>query len=165
MIRIKIRSELMLSGVNMVQHAYELANWAHKGQLYIPKIDRSIPYMDHVARVVQRVNEVGGDTGEKTVAWLHDVVEDSSITQVVINKEFPTYVSLAVEAITKKNFETYTEYIQRVKTNTIARFVKLKDLEENISNCIDRVEWEEHLEKYGKAIMELGGVNWGRLDE
>ena len=166
MIRIKIRSELMLSGVNMVQHAYELANWAHKGQLYIPKIDRSIPYMDHVTRVVQRVNEGGGDTGGKTVAWLHDVVEDTSITQEVINDEFPPYIAFAVEAITRiKERETYVEYILRVKTNAIARFVKLNDLQENISNCKDDVDWSELLQRYEKAVIELGGTSWGILDE
>ncbi len=156
----------MLHDIDMVLHAYQLAAWAHKGQLYTTNTEGGLPYIHHVAQVVQRGHVKGAGLGETAVAWLHDVVEDTSITQEIINMEFPTYVSLAVEAIIRiKEEETYLEYIQRVRTNAMARFVKLSDLAENISNCKGDEDWSVLLRGYEKAVIELGGASWGILDE
>ena len=95
----------------------------------------------------------------KTVALLHDVVEDSDWTLEDLRKEgLPEEVVQAVGILTKKRNENYEEYILRVKQNPLARQVKLADLQHNsdlsrLANVTDRDR--KRVAKYQKAIAFL----------
>lgn len=89
-------------------------------------------------------------------AVLHDVVEDSSVTLGDLRAEgFPESVVDAVEALTKRQGESYEEFILRAAANAIARTVKPADL---LDNCdLSRIpapgpEDFERLKKYQEAI-------------
>lgn len=73
----------------------------------------------------------------RAVGFLHDVVEDTHITlQDLTDLGFPTEVTDAVEALTRREEERYFDYIQRVSRNRIAHAVKIADLKDNMDRLI-----------------------------
>jgi (p)ppGpp synthase/HD superfamily hydrolase len=87
-----------------------------------------MPYAAHPEFVASQMDT---DT-ERAVAWLHDVVEDTSVTLADLKQVFPREITDAVDAITKRADEAYDSYIARVKNNPVARKVKLADLRHNM---------------------------------
>ncbi|MCR5784474.1 MAG: GTP pyrophosphokinase [Eubacterium sp.] len=86
------------------------------------------PYIAHPMAVADLVET----DDEKTLAYLHDVVEDTDVTLSDLKElGFSERIVEAVDAITKKADETRQEYLLRVKNNSLARAVKLADLEHN----------------------------------
>lgn len=85
-------------------------------------------YFQHVERVA---NNFQDDAVCQTVAYLHDVVEDTDVS--LGDLDFPSDVVKAVQAITRRDDETYAEFIARVSTNEIARQVKIADLKDNLN--------------------------------
>ncbi len=135
----------------LYQQALEIAEDAHKGQVDKAGVD----YIQHPLFVASLVE---GELA-KTVALLHDVVEDSDWTLEDLRKEgLPEEVVQAVGILTKKRNENYEEYILRVKQNPLARQVKLADLKHNsdlsrLANVTDRDR--KRVAKYQKAIAFL----------
>lgn len=133
------------------QQALAIAKDAHKGQVDKAGVD----YIQHPLFVASLVE---GELA-KTVALLHDVVEDSDWTLEDLRKEgLPDEVVQAVGILTKKRNENYEEYILRVKQNPLARQVKLADLQHNsdlsrLANVTDRDR--KRVAKYQKAISFL----------
>lgn len=132
----------------LYQQALAIAKDAHKGQ-----VDKA--GMDYIQHPLFVASLVEGELA-KTVALLHDVVEDSDWT---LRKEgLPEEVVQAVGIITKKRNENYEEYILRVKQNPLARQVKLADLYHNsdlsrLANVTDRDR--KRVAKYQQAIAFL----------
>jgi len=109
-----------------VEKAISLATKAHEGQTRWG----GEPYIVHpqaVAKAVQRLNET-----TICVAWLHDVVEDTDVTIDEIRDGFGESVADGVYAITKKEKESYKDYILRVSDNMYATTVKIADLKDNL---------------------------------
>ncbi len=97
---------------------------AHKGQ----KDKGGHLYIWHPIRVALNVK----DLSKKRVALLHDVLEDTNYTMESLNflndneKE-------ALSLLTHDDGKPYMIYIHNLKKNSIARAVKLADLEQNMS--------------------------------
>lgn len=70
----------------------------------------------------------------KTVAYLHDILEDTDCTSTVLHDEgFSEEIIDAVVAITRRKDEQfYFDFIERVSENPIAKIVKICDLENNM---------------------------------
>jgi (p)ppGpp synthase/HD superfamily hydrolase len=69
----------------------------------------------------------------RTAAVLHDVVEDCEITPDQLRAEgFSEPIVAAVESLTKREGETYDEFIERAGRHPIALQVKIADLTENL---------------------------------
>jgi len=144
-----------LKGKEMYSLAYQLAKKAHAGQ---KRKDKKTPYFEHVKEVASRVS--GWDL--KTVAILHDTIEDTKITaEFLLNKRFPKHVVAAVVALTKpKDCKDYLAEVRRkVLPNKLARVVKISD---NYANMRDRVsEWaksakaRKKLHEYASSIALL----------
>lgn len=108
--------------------ALELATKAHRQQT---RWDKKTPYITHPVKVAEMVE---GDL-EKVVAYLHDVVEDTSYSLDDLRREgFPKLIVDAVDAITKRDGESYGEYIPRVCENRLAMVVKIADITHNLEN-------------------------------
>ena len=109
---------------DMVLRALEIAAAAHSGQ-----VDKSgVAYILHPITVAGLVET----PEEKTVAYLHDVVEDTAVTLEDLRKEgFPDVIVEAVDAMTRRDGEQRDAYLKRVKNDPIARKVKLADLTHN----------------------------------
>lgn len=126
-------------------------SWARR--LHEHQKDRvtGAPYITHVERVVALVD---GDDA-KTVAWLHDVVEDTDVTLYdLCRAEFPDVVLDAVNALTRKG-EPYSEYIDHIHAcgPQLARVVKIADLRDHLQpHCPERLR-----PRYERALALLTG--------
>lgn len=112
------------------------------------------PYIGHPQRVAALVSTPLG----KTVAWLHDTMEDTGYTENMMRADgFSEQVIEAVLLLTHKPHEPYMEYVRRLVANPIAWQVKLADLADNMN--IDRLPAGERdseatrrrMSKYAKA--------------
>jgi len=110
--------------MNDLERAIELAVTA-----YARQTDKAgATYIRHPLRVMQQM-----DTEEERIAAvLHDVVEDTSYTLDDIEDEFGATIRDAVDALTKRDNESYQEFAARAATNDIARTVKIADIEDNM---------------------------------
>lgn len=135
----------------MLEKAILIATSAHKGQT-----DKAgEPYILHLLRVMfSRKSEA-----ERICAVLHDVIEDTDITlEYLRNEGFSEEVLSVLDALTKRNGETYDEFIDRIISNKIACHVKLADLCDNmdLSRIKNPTEKDyERIEKYRKAADRI----------
>ena len=106
---------------SLLESARLLSKQAHSNQVDKAGVDY---FSGHIKTVVSGVTS----TKEKIVAYLHDIVEDTDITIEKIYKEFGEEIGDAVKAITKSGEMDYTEYIEGIKANELARAVKIADL-------------------------------------
>ena len=130
------------------EKAYEIAKRAHLGQVDKAGED----YIKHPEKVASFVKT----DEEKTVAYLHDVIEDTELTlEDLYECGFSKEVIEAVDIITKKRGEDYQSYLNSVKKNKLARAVKLADLRHNsdLTRLAKVTEKDiKRKEKYQKAI-------------
>lgn len=113
------------------------------------------PYVLHPLRMMQAVT----GTTEKIVAVLHDVVEDSDWTFEQLSAEgFSADVIAALQCVTKRDGESYEQFVERAATNPVATAVKLADLEDNMMlTRLAKVAARdlERIAKYHKAWIRL----------
>lgn len=88
------------------------------------------PYVNHLAFVVGLLANENDDV--IATAWLHDSVEDTEVSLNDISELFGSVIADSVNAITKRQGESYQDYLSRVKSNDIARKVKIADLTHNM---------------------------------
>lgn len=141
----------------MVNKAERLAIKAHAGQ----KDKAGKDYFEaHVAVVA---NGIIGDPIAKAVAFLHDTVEDTSVTIEDIRAEFPKEVADAVDVLTHRKGMSYAEYLWRIQQNRTAVKVKLSDLRSNMdTKRLPQPLTEKDIsrtKKYRRAYLMLGGAN------
>ena len=134
----------------MVEKAEAFAKKAHEGQ-----VDKSgKPYFGHPKAVAAMVE---GEV-EKTVAYLHDVVEDTGVSVEEIRSLFGDEVADAVDLLTHREGVPYFDYVEKIKANPVARRVKMADLTHNMDlSRLDTVTEKDlkRIEKYKKAYAML----------
>ena len=109
--------------------AEQLARAAHADQT--DKAGR--PYVEHLERVAGRMD----DDGQRAVAWLHDVLEDTTANaDNLIRAGIDPSVVADVEALTRGAHERYAGYIERLRERGSARAVavKLADLADHLEH-------------------------------
>lgn len=113
------------------------------------------PYIEHPFRVMN----AGQTLQEKIVGILHDVVEDTEWTQEALSEEnFSEEIVNGVDAMTRRDHETYDEYLLRVEQNPVAVRVKLNDLTDNMDiRRYDELTAHdfERMKRYLKAYKQL----------
>lgn len=107
----------------MTIKAMQLAYEAHAGQVDY----NNVPYIFHPYHLAEQMD----DEISCTVALLHDVVEDTSLTIEDLEQKFPNSVTEVVKLLTHDDNVDYFDYVRKIKTNPIATKVKLADLEHN----------------------------------
>lgn len=138
-----------------VEDTIQIALDAHRGTT-----DRyGQPYIVHPLRLMLSLPL--NDTDGQIVALLHDVVEDTAVSLNDLRKRgYPNHILEAVDALTRRDGESYDEFIQRIKPNPLARRVKLADLRDNM-NIVRLPEVTDdntkHFARYRKAWRELTG--------
>jgi (p)ppGpp synthase/HD superfamily hydrolase len=136
-----------------VEDAVSIAARAHRGQT-----DKAgAPYLLHPLRLMLRMETEAA----MMAAVLHDVVEDTEWTLERLREAgFSDEVLEAVDCLTHREGESYQQFVERVRTNPIARQVKIADLEDNMNvRRIDQLGPRdlERLEKYHRAWRVLTG--------
>lgn len=115
------------------------------------------PYILHCLWVMDRVRHLGYKY--MIVAVLHDLLEDTRWTTIdLIQEGFDPELVEAIDVLTKRPKQIYTDYIKLVKSNKFAREVKLRDLEHN--SKITRLKGiskkdTQRMVKYNKAYLTL----------
>jgi (p)ppGpp synthase/HD superfamily hydrolase len=134
--------------------ALRLCYEAHNGQL-----DKGgAPYVFHPMHLAEQMT-----TEEATiVALLHDVVEDTKYTLADIAAlGFGDSVIEALALLTHDKSVSYNDYIAEIKSNDIAKQVKLADLAHNADLTRLNVITEKDIarrEKYLSSICTLSTV-------
>lgn len=135
----------------MTKKALKLSFEAHKEQ----KDKGGLPYVYHPFHLAEQMKSEEA----VVVALLHDVVEDTDRSLDDIRAlGFPERVIDALALLTHDKATPYFDYVARVKTNPIARAVKLADLEHNADlSRLDKVDEKDkaRAEKYRQAIAIL----------
>jgi (p)ppGpp synthase/HD superfamily hydrolase len=137
--------------MSLLERAICIAARAHEGQL-----DKAgAPYILHALRVMLAMS----CDEERIVAVLHDVIEDTSYTFESLKAEgFSAKIINAIDGLTRRSDETYDDFILRVRTNSIARRVKLADLADNSDLTRFRTPLQEDRDrtlKYRRALVTL----------
>lgn len=133
----------------MTIKAMKIAYDAHLGQLDY----NGVPYIFHPYHLAEQMD----DEISCTVALLHDVVEDTSITLDDLEQMFPKQVVEIVMLLTHDEKVDYFEYIRKIKTNAIATKVKLADIKHNsnearsLGSNLTKEQLLYWKEKYAKA--------------
>ena len=133
----------------MTIKAMKIAYDAHLGQLDY----NGVPYIFHPYHLAEQMD----DEISCTVALLHDVVEDTSITLDDLEQMFPKQVVEIIMLLTHDEKVDYFEYIRKIKTNAIATKVKLADIKHNsnearsLGSNLTKEQLLYWKEKYAKA--------------
>lgn len=137
--------------MSTLERAIALAAIAHEGQ-----VDKAgAPYILHVLRVMLRLE----NPEARMAAALHDIIEDCGWTLDRLRAEgFSEAVVLGIDAVTRRETESYEEFVLRAKLHSIGRLVKLADLQDNsdLTRLSEITERDRtRLEKYRRAMEVL----------
>lgn len=137
----------------MTIKAMQIAYEAHQGQF-----DQSgVPYIFHPYHVAEQME----DELTTCIALLHDVIEDTDVTEEQLSKDFSEEVMEALRLLTHTSDIPYMDYIRKIKEHPIAKIVKRADIDHNMDMSRvkgtevsgERIQyWEE---KYRKALSIL----------
>ncbi|MRG59934.1 phosphohydrolase [Agromyces sp. CFH 90414] len=131
---------------------------AHRGQL-----DRvGAEYIDHPGRVAERFDPAGEHVLVAS-AWLHDVLEDSTVTaQDLLDAGVQPEVVEIVRLLTRTAEVSDADYYARIARHPEALRVKLADIDDNTApwrtRKLDREAQAQLAEKYRHAREALAGV-------
>ena len=131
--------------------AKEIATKAHEGQL-----DKGgNPYIAHPLAVANELENLE----YKIVAVLHDVLEDSPVTEEdLLRAGFTKRIVHSVMLLTKQDSADYDEYLKRIRRDSNAKNVKIADLQHNLQ--VDRIanptqKDYDRIDKYKRALAFL----------
>lgn len=135
----------------LVDRAFEFARRMHADQ--VDKAGR--PYVLHLTRVWGRVVVAKGDEEVQVAALLHDILEDTEVTQEDLFARYGARVTAIVLCLTRRPevVETYQEYILRVAEDGEARLIKMADIMDHLDHKKDIPA--TLVERYEKALAIL----------
>lgn len=136
---------------DMTKRALKLCFEAHKDQ-----VDKSgAPYVFHPFHLAEQMS----DECTTIVALLHDLVEDTNHTfDDLRSLGFSEEVITALKLLTHADGVPYMEYVTQIKSNPVAKAVKIADLKHNSDlSRLDVVDEKalKRREKYMTAIELL----------
>lgn len=125
--------------------AIKIATKAHEGQF---RRDGVTPYIEHPKAVADKFT----DTRLKSIAWLHDVIEDSDQTELsLLEAGISHVVADAVNVLSRHEGQSYGDYIKWVKSDALARKVKIADMLTNLTDT----PTPRQVERYTKGVLFL----------
>lgn len=119
---------------------------------HINQFDKAgVPYIYHPIHLAEQMDtEI-----ECIVALLHDVVEDTDITFEQLEKEFTSEAIEILKLLTHNKEIEYMDYVKEIKKNSIAKKVKIADIEHNCDESrLDKVTEKDiaRRKKYKEAL-------------
>lgn len=146
-----------MNNQELVATAERIATRAHAGQ-----VDKSgTSYIEHPRGVAAQF-DASTQPLECSVAWLHDVLEDTEVTADQLRENgIPSAVIDAVRLLTKDPTEQNLDaYYARIKANPLALAVKAADIANNTDPDrvaqLDSATRERLAVKYAAARLKLG---------
>ncbi|MCQ2417217.1 MAG: GTP pyrophosphokinase [Oscillospiraceae bacterium] len=111
---------------SMTIAAAKIAEENHHGQF-----DKGgMPYLFHPFHLAEQME----DEITATIALLHDVAEDTSVTLEELAQKFPPRVMDALRLLTHADSVPYFDYIAAICSNPDAVIVKMADLRHNMDS-------------------------------
>ena len=165
----KIQAAFSEQNYDRITRAYYFAKRAHEGQ----KRKSGDDYIVHPIAVAEILVDLGLDTDTVIAALLHDVIEDTPVTEEELDQEFGHSVVMLVEGVTKLNKLNFksredqqAEYLRRMflaMSNDIrVVIIKLADRLHNMRTLSFRNEADqkriatETLDIYAPIAARLG---------
>lgn len=146
-----------MTNQELIMLAEQIATKAHAGQ-----VDKNgVDYIEHPRGVAAQFDRET-QAGECVVAWLHDVLEDTSVTaEDLLAAGIPAPLVAAVELLSKDPTEpTLDAYYARIAANPIALAVKAADITNNTDPArvalLDQATRDRLAAKYAAARTKLG---------
>ena len=122
--------------VDLLERAHEVADKAHMGQTR----KTGDPYISHPTMVAYMLADYGLDIATVAAAFLHDTVEDTSLTLEEITQEFGPEVSELIDGVTKLDRVRFSNR-EQAQAATIRKMVvaMAKDVRVLIIKLFDRL--------------------------
>ncbi len=138
--------------MSTLERAVAIAATAHEGQ----RDKANAPYILHPLRVMLRL----ASDAERITAVLHDVVEDCEgwTFERLRGEGFANDIIEALQSVTKREGESYEDFVARACKSPIGRRVKLSDLHDNcdLSRIGQPTEIDHaRIARYRKAIAYI----------
>jgi len=96
----------------LLEKAYSFAKKAHEGQ----KRMSGEPYFNHVFETAKILAQLGMDTQTIVAGLLHDVLEDTKVTEAEIEKEFDEDIVFLIKGVTKLGTLKYRGHQRHVES-------------------------------------------------
>jgi len=126
---------------------------AHAGQ----KREGGDDFIVHPIAVAEKMDDID----QKTVAILHDVIEDNGATyDDLLSLGIPFWLVVHVKHLTRLPDEPYTSYILRVKDCAFCKPIKVEDIRHNASTITKNMLKEKPniRQKYQDALNTLFSI-------
>ena len=138
----------------MTNKAREFAIKWHGDQMYGDK--PYVYHLDQVAAEVKRLHTADDKTSQllQTVAYCHDLLEDTDCECEDLGSAFGWTVAEAVLLLTKTQGLRYDYYISKINNNFYALGVKIADTRANLKQSILDND-TKRIVKYAKQLMLL----------
>ena len=135
--------------MSKIETAIVVALAAHKGQ----KDKAGAPYILHPLRLMLRMET----EQEMIAAVLHDVIEDGDFSvEYLTSRGFERVVLEAVESVTRREEESYEDFVTRAGLHPLGAIIKQSDILDNMN--LNRIAslTEKDLERVAKYNRSLG---------
>ncbi|MFH1173834.1 MAG: HD domain-containing protein [archaeon] len=115
--------------MNLEQRAEKLATHFHEGQF---RRNRNLPYITHPASIVLMLKDYGiTDEYSICIAWMHDLLEDTSCPYETLVETFGKHIAEGVQWMTQSgSHDDYRRQIARAPSRV--QIVKLFDVMHNL---------------------------------
>ena len=163
----------------LIQEAFKIASHEHRDCV---RKGTSIPYISHLLSVSALVIEHGGDEVQAAAALLHDVFEDTAITELKLEESMGKEVTAIVNACSSKKFgdkqeddpwatkERYLAKLNAKSNNDRSLLVALADKVHNSETSANEYPsdpkekikfWDKFMSGYQKQKDWYEGLNTG----
>jgi GTP pyrophosphokinase len=156
----KVTSSYPEKDITLLKKAYIFAARAHKGQ-----VRRSgEPYLSHPLEVANMLADMNLDATTLVAGLLHDVLEDTEVTALDVQKEFGKEIAHLIEGVTKislvevsspetRKAESIRKIILAMTDDVRVIFIKLADRIHNLKTL--KFLSEEKQKHVAKETLEL----------
>lgn len=131
--------EIKATDKNLIQKAYDFAYKAHDGQLR----NSGEPYFIHVVATAKTLARLGMDPKTIVAGLLHDVIEDTDVTEEMLKAEFGQDIVDLVNGVTKlgtmkyrgheRHVESLRKFFMAMANDLRILIIKLADRLHNVS--------------------------------
>ncbi len=152
----------------LISKAYAYSLQMHEGQLR----KSGDPYFIHPSQVAHIIAEMKLDTASVCAALLHDVVEDTEVTEAELTKLFGSEVSFLVDGVTKLgriNFSSKEDQqAESFRKMLLAMARDIRVLLVKLADRLDNMRTLEHMkvdsqERIAKETLDIYAPLAGRL--
>lgn len=146
----KIMSGYSKENARIIERAYILSQKAHEGQLR----KSGEPYIIHPSNVAEILFELGLDTATIAAGYLHDVVEDTSITIEDVKEQFGEEIAMLVNGVTKISKLEFSSHEERQAENLRKMMLAMaEDIRVILIKLADRLHNMRTLKYRGKKAQ------------